>query len=344
MPSATTIRIQIETALASRIPAALTPQPRATRPVVSTGIDEVDAFLDGGLPVGAITEITGAESSGRSSLALSFVGRRTREGKVCAWIDVSDSLRPESASAAGVELSRMLWVRCRAGSHSPASQAKSTFRLPKECLVAPTAKKGLYTGGWGGHPRGEVKGLSTVMEGLLQAPALAPRCAEPQRRVPLDPQSVPAQTPFTNRTQRRNGQPQKPWSQLDKALRATDLLLQGGGFSTIVLDMGSIAAESASRVPLATWFRYRAGAESSQTSILLLTQYPCAKSSAGLVLRLHSTDGWHDESTVFTGLEFDIEIGRERFAPPSNLVSLRKEPQRETGTHWSNRCGWAGRR
>ncbi|MDQ2834513.1 MAG: hypothetical protein M3Y50_12345 [Acidobacteriota bacterium] len=40
----------------------------------------------------------------------------------------------------------------------------------------------------------------------------------------------------------------------------TDLLLQAGGFSAIVLDLGSIAPEHVSRIPLATWFRYGAAA------------------------------------------------------------------------------------
>jgi len=78
----------------------------------------------------------------------------------------------------------------------------------------------------------------------------------------------------------------KPWAKIEQALRVTELLLQGGGFSAIVLDMGSIWPEYASRVPLATWFRYRAAAEQTQASILLLTQHPCAKSSAELLLRL----------------------------------------------------------
>ena len=47
----------------------------------------------------------------------------------------------------------------------------------------------------------------------------------------------------------------KPWSKIEQALRSTDLLLQSGGFGAIVLDMGSLTPESASRVPLATWFR-----------------------------------------------------------------------------------------
>ncbi len=53
----------------------------------------------------------------------------------------------------------------------------------------------------------------------------------------------------------------KSWSRLEQGLRVTDLLLQAGGFSCIVLDMGSLNAEYALRVPLATWFRFRAAAE-----------------------------------------------------------------------------------
>ncbi|MFZ1009655.1 MAG: hypothetical protein WAN65_22645 [Candidatus Sulfotelmatobacter sp.] len=45
--------------------------------------------------------MVGPECSGRTSLALSFVGRMTGADKVCAWVDVSDNLDPESAAAAG---------------------------------------------------------------------------------------------------------------------------------------------------------------------------------------------------------------------------------------------------
>jgi hypothetical protein len=344
MPSASTIRLQIETALASRIPAALTPQPRVVYPVAETGIAGVDALLDGGIPVGAVTELTGLESSGRSSLAIAFVGRRTREGKVCAWIDVSNTLQPESAASAGVDLRRLLWVHCGGDPSPSAPQVKSTFTLPKECLIPPQPKRGLYSGGWGGHPRAEARGLSAAMRGVIQPESSASRGTEPLRRGRREPQTIQLPAPSSQKPTAPKALIQKPWNQLDRALRVTDLLLQGGGFSAIVLDMGSIAPEYGSRVPLATWFRYRAAAERTQSSILLLTQHPCAKSSAGLVLRLRPTDAWHDETTVFTGFEFEIELSRQRFAPASNLVPLRKGPQRETGNQWSSRCSWAGRR
>src|SRR5580658_7873997 len=112
MPSAATIRLQVEAALSRKIPSALTPAQQAIRAVAPTGVAEVDALLEGGLSVGAITEMVGAESSGRTSLALSFLAGITRMGKVGAWIDVLNTLDPESVAAAGVDLSRLLWVRC----------------------------------------------------------------------------------------------------------------------------------------------------------------------------------------------------------------------------------------
>jgi hypothetical protein len=112
MASTAALRIQIEDALATRFPAALTPAPRVIREVAATGIAAVDALLEGGLPVGAISELAGPECSGRTSLALAFVAQRTAEGQVCAWIDAGDAFDPESAAASGVRLRQLLWVRC----------------------------------------------------------------------------------------------------------------------------------------------------------------------------------------------------------------------------------------
>jgi hypothetical protein len=132
---------------------------------------------------------------------------------------------------------------------------------------------------------------------------------------------------------------------MEQALRATDLLLQGGGFSAIVLDMGGLAPEFVSRVPLATWFRYRTAAERTQSSILLLTQFACAKSSAELVLRLQPAETLCDESTVFTGIKVRVEVARRRFTEaPGNVIPLRKPPQSVNAASWYSRTAWAGHR
>jgi len=343
MPSAATIRLQIEAALADRIPSALTPQPKIIRPVAATGVRALDEVLHGGLPVGAVTEIVGAECSGRLSLSLSFIAQMTQVGKVCAWIDVSNSLDPESAAASGVDLSRLLWVRCGAALMERSQQkATSTFTLPEKCLTPAPIMKGLHGGGFGPHPRGETKGLADAMPSLFNTtPIASPQATSPRTEKAI----VPSPSAEFSTSNKKLSSSRKPWSRMDQALRVADSLLQAGGFSAIVLDLGSIRPEFASRVPLTTWFRYRAAAEKSQTSILLLTQHTCAKSCAGLVLRMQSGQPLHDESTVFTGIQHSIEVVRERFKPiPDNVLPLRKPPQSERNVRWQSRTPWAGQR
>jgi recombination protein RecA len=300
MPASQIVRVEIESSLAARIPSALTPIPRIVRATSATGINAVDELLEGGLPVGAITEIIGAECSGRTSLALSFIAEITRAAKVCAWIDVSSALHPEFAAAAGVDLQRLLWVLCGASTPSLIAQhPQGSFTLPGKYFVAAPVKRGLHGGGFGPHPRGEVKGMSDAIGSLLGPQAIAARCAEPERRAQPDRVVFEVKAFRQNRRPDKPVPPGKPWTRIDQALRVVDLLLQGGGFSAVVLDLGGISPEDALRVPLAAWFRYRAAAERTQTSIVLITQHACAKSSAGLVLRLQQGVLSNEETTVF---------------------------------------------
>lgn len=342
MPSASALRLQIESALAHKIPSALTPTARLIRPVAVTGIVALDAALEGGLPIGAISELCGPECSGRTGVALSFLAHQTQD-KFCAWIDTGNALDPLSAAAAGVSLSRMLWVRC--GAENPQPRPSNHFALPKQCFTPPEIIRGLHGGGHGNHPRQEVKGLAEGVSGLF-----APRCAEPQPPnrptcKAFEPGPKPEQPAPQRRPARRKSS--SPWTPLEQALRACDLLLQAGGFSAIVLDMGSVAPEHVSRIPLATWFRYRAAAERAQACILLLTQTSCAKSSAELLLRFQPATSITAEPTVFTGLQVSVEVARRRFASAErNVTPFRKPPQsarptRRT-TNWTSRAAWAG--
>lgn len=344
MPSASALRLQIESALAHKIPSALTPAARLIRPVAATGIAALDAALDGGLPIGAISELCGPESSGRTGVALSFLARQTQE-KFCAWIDASNALDPLSAAAAGVSLPHMLWVRC--GAQNPQPRPGNHFALPEQCFTPPEIIQGLHGGGYGNHPRQEVKGLPEAVSGLF-----TPRYAEPQpRNTParnfLQHSPAPAREPEQPTPQRRptRQKTSSPWTPLEQALCACDLLLQAGGFGAIVLDMGSIAPEHAGRIPLATWFRYRAAAERAQACILLLTQTSCAKSSAELLLRFEAAKSIQDEPTVFTGLQATVEVARRRFSSEKTVTPFRKPPQsaRPTSrtTNWTSRAAWA---
>lgn len=342
MPSASAIRSQIEAALANRIPSALTFRPQTIRPVAPMGVVELDAVVDGGLPLGAISELVGPECSGRTSVALSFVAQMTGSGHVCAWVDICDALDPESAAAAGVDLKRLLWVRCGAAKRPAQPGTEAAFRLPRKYLVAPAIKKGLHGGGFGPHPRTEGKGISAAIGSLLRPEQLASCCAEPQPRSKLQRAPVSPE-PALEANERK--QAEKPWRRIERALHATDLLLQAGGFAAIVLDMAGLTPAYVSRVPMATWFRYRASAERTQSALVLLTQYPCAKSSAELLLHLENGEPRCDEPTVFTGMKHHVKVERQRFAQAqSNVVPMRKPPRPETGAAWRTQSAWTGMR
>jgi recombination protein RecA len=345
MISASALRLQIESTLSRKIPSALTPAPKMLRPVAATGIEALDDVLQGGLPVGAISEMVGPECSGRTSVAFSFLAQMTHAGKVCCWIDVANTFDPASAAAIGVDLTRLVWVRCGVEQTRVQRDARN-FILPEKYLIPSPHKAGLHGGGFGPHPRSEINGLSEAVTGLLRPEAIAPRCAEPQHRVRQKEEAFEAQCRHISITGIRSPHPTKPWSRIEQALRSTDLLLQSGGFGALVLDMGSLTPESASRVPLATWFRYRAAAERTHSSILLLTQYPCAKSSAELLLRLQPAGALCDGATVFTGIQPRIEVARHRFtqAAARNVVPLRKQPQNVQSASWRILTAWAGRR
>ena len=79
--------------------------------VAATGVAAIDAALGGGLCRGQVSEIVGARSSGRTSVMCRALAGATGRGELAALVDPCDRFDPASAAAAGVELSRLLWVR-----------------------------------------------------------------------------------------------------------------------------------------------------------------------------------------------------------------------------------------
>src|SRR5271168_736637 len=73
---------------------------------------------------------------------------------------------------------------------------------------------------------------------------------------------------------------------LEQAFRSLDLLLHGGGFGFIALDLGDVAVRQVRKVPLNVWFRLRRAVEDTSTVLLVLSQESNAKSCASLVLRV----------------------------------------------------------
>lgn len=78
-----------------------------------TGIPAIDGPLGGGLRRGHLSEIVGARSSGRTTVLCRVLAAATARGEVVALIDTSDRFDPAAAAGAGVDLSRLLWIRER---------------------------------------------------------------------------------------------------------------------------------------------------------------------------------------------------------------------------------------
>ena len=82
--------------------------------VLATDVAALDAALHGGLPRGQLSEIAGPRSSGRTTLLLQLAASLTARGEIVALVDTFDRLDVASAVAAGIDLSRLLWVRGQA--------------------------------------------------------------------------------------------------------------------------------------------------------------------------------------------------------------------------------------
>ena len=92
---------------------ALPPSPGADR-VAPFGLGTLDARLPGGLPRGHLSEVIGPASSGRTSLAWTWLGAATARGESVALVDTFDRFDPATGQACGIHLSRLLWVRGQA--------------------------------------------------------------------------------------------------------------------------------------------------------------------------------------------------------------------------------------
>jgi hypothetical protein len=95
---------------------------------------------------------------------------------------------------------------------------------------------------------------------------------------------------------------------LEKAFKATDLLLHAGGFGLVVLDMADVAAKDARRIISSWWYRFRRTVENRPTSIVVMSEEACTRSCAALTLELKGTPEWSQAN-----------------AEQTNVVPLRKQ-------------------
>src|SRR6266498_1292649 len=200
--SAAFSKAEIESELTSRFGSAFNLHEKRTPDVISTGIPQIDSFTFGGLPRGAITEVFGPPSSGRTSFMLSTLAHATNHEEVCALVDTNNVFDPKSAVQAEINCERLLWIRCA--------------------------------------------------------------------------------------------------NNLEHAFKATDLLLQGGGFGLVLLDLGNVPAKSARRIISSWWYRFRRTLEATPTALVVIAEDSCLRSSSSAVLKTASdgfTAGFNNGNT-----------------------------------------------
>ena len=104
-------KLELQAEIAGRFGDAFRIHEKAVVETLSTGVAEIDT-LTGGLPRGAISELFGPASSGRTSLMYSLLTYATTHEETCALVDTNDVFAPTAAIAAGMNFDRLLWVRC----------------------------------------------------------------------------------------------------------------------------------------------------------------------------------------------------------------------------------------
>lgn len=112
---------------------------------------------------------------------------------------------------------------------------------------------------------------------------------------------------------------------LEHAVKATDLLIHGGGFGVVALDLCDIPARELRKIPLSWWYRFRRAVEGTDTILLLLEREPMAKACASLIGEMRREEaGFRGERRVqwLAGARFRFTarkpVGRE---PEARLES-----------------------
>jgi hypothetical protein len=123
---------------------------------------------------------------------------------------------------------------------------------------------------------------------------------------------------------------------IEQALRATDLLIQAGGFGMVTVDLSDVPTKTVRQVPLNAWFRFRRAVEDTPTILLLLEQEPNAKTCASLVFRLEAGEArWGEASAncypfakLLRGLSVRTNVVRSRIQiPEKRVVNIRAGTQ-----------------
>ena len=235
-------RLDVIPKLAASITPASRLEVRPAPEMVSSGIRELDA-LTGGLPRGCLTEICGSASSGRTSILLAALANATRRGEVCALVDASDALDPTSAASAGIEMGRLLWVRCK--KTVPSSRFPVLSSLPEHNFGHSNQSKLSAERGW----ESKLEQVMKVTDLLLQSNGFG--------MIVLDLADIPV------RSARRI--PLASWFRFRRAIEHTPTVLLvleqqpiAGSCSSVLLKVSAVRPRVSGKEPSAVGSRFSA--------------------------------------------------------------------------------------
>lgn len=74
---------------------------------IPTGIENVDAILGGGFPLGRMIELYGVPASGKTLISLLTIKNAQEKGLECVYIDAENAFSPEFAQKLGVNIDKL---------------------------------------------------------------------------------------------------------------------------------------------------------------------------------------------------------------------------------------------
>jgi len=84
-------------------------RPTVNADTISSGSRLIDSAIGvGGFPRGRVTEVSGPESSGKTTLALQTVAQAQKQGGTCAFIDAEHALDPVYAKSLGINIDDLI--------------------------------------------------------------------------------------------------------------------------------------------------------------------------------------------------------------------------------------------
>lgn len=140
----------------------LNEKPHSDVESISTGSLGLDHALGiGGMPRGRVVEIYGAESSGKTTLALHIIAETQKKGGVCAFVDAEHALDPQYAKKIGVKTDQLL-ISQPSGGEEALNIVESLVRSRKIATVVIDSVAALT-------PKAELEGLIGAMQIGAQA-------------------------------------------------------------------------------------------------------------------------------------------------------------------------------